>query len=337
MKIKQISILLVFFSYLTSTSQTNGNSQKINRNELFKLPKNLSSYYSYCNKAKWFLINRKFEDAKCNYQLAFNSYRPQANHLEELVECFIHLNELDSANKYAKFCIQNFGINTTKLYYDSTYKRFFDLVKFRDAAGVFNSDLNKVRVLSMIEHYRHNDHFFRSQLDKFNFNDNNCIQDKNEFTYKIAIQYDSIYAIPYVVGLIKEFNFPNAYDIGTYSVQNLLFLLRHYNIEKNIYDSALINGKILPEEYASLVDYKFNIDWDLLVKEGKLKPKNNFGPNLREINGKMIVGELDDIEYVDERREAIGLMPLWQFAKYKNFELSDAYKKILDKKKIKYQ
>jgi hypothetical protein len=40
---------------------------------------------------------------------------------------------------------------------------------------------------------------------------------------------------------------------------------------------------------------------------------------------------------VDERRETIGLVPLWQYAKYQKFELSDAYKKVLDKKKIKYQ
>jgi len=113
--------------------------------------------------------------------------------------------------------------------------------------------------------------------------------------------------------------------------------MRHYNLEKHILDSALTNGKILPEEYASLADYKFNIDVDALIKENKLKFKNNYGPNLRQINGVMIVGELDDIENVDERREAIGLMPLWQFAKYKNFELSDAYKKVLEKKKIKYQ
>jgi len=29
-----------------------------------------------------------------------------------------------------------------------------------------------------------------------------------------------------------------------------------------------------------------------------MKFKNNFGPNLREVNGTMIVGELDDIEHV---------------------------------------
>jgi len=332
-KLNYIFLFLIFLFF-------EAKSQIIVNEYLYKQPvlkDSLLEYYKVCNKAKLLLFNKEFEIAKNNYQLAFTCYKPQANHLEELVMCFIHLNELDSAYKYGKYCIQYFGINPTKTYFDSTYKGYFDLIKFKEEIGFFNSDPNKVRVSTMIEHYRYNDHFFRSQFERFNFNNNNCIQNKNEFAYKVALQYDSIYAIPYVIELIKEYNFPNAYDIGTYSVQSLLFLLRHYNLEKSIYDSALINGKILPEEYASLADYKFNIDWDVLVKEGKFKPKNNYGPNLREINGKMIVGELDDIENVDERRETIGLVPLWQYAKYKNFELSDAYKKVLDKKKIKYQ
>jgi hypothetical protein len=336
--IKKITAIL-FFSFLClhSNAQISYLLKTDSISKVPKIPVNLYQYYKYVNVAKWQFYNKNYKEAIINYKKAFTLTKPQAKHVEDLVDCFRGLNEIDSAIFYAEICVKNFGLNVIRMHHDNIVGKFYNQDIFKKSLGEFylKGDIVKNRIL--LYHYTLNDRFFRSKLQEFDLGKENFIKDKNDFAFKIAIQYDSIYAIPYVLDLIKEFNFPNSYDIGDYSVNLLLFLLRHYNIEKFVLDSALMNGKILPEEYASLVDYKFNIDWEALVKEGKFKPKNNYGPNLREIDGKMIVGELDDIENVDKRRDEIGLMPLWQYAKYENFELSDAYKKVLGKKKVKYQ
>lgn len=335
---KNITILILFVCiFFRLDAQI---SYLLETDSITKAPKisnNLYQYYKFANNAKWNYHKKNYKEAIVLFKKSILLHKPQSEHIEDLVECFKGLNEIDSAIFYAEFCVKNFGLNVNRMYRDSIVNIFYSQDIFKKSLGEFYTKGNIVRNSVLLEHYMHNDHFFRSKLKEFDLGKENCIKDKDDFTFKIAVQYDSIYAIPYILDLIKEFNFPNSYDIGDYSVNLLMFLLRHYNIEKYVLDSALMNGKILPEEYASLVDYKFNTDWEALIKEGKFKPKNNFGPNLREIDGKMVVGELDDIENVDKRRDEIGLMPLWQYAKYKNFELSDAYKKVLDKKKIKYQ
>jgi len=334
MKPKILLILLLL--KLTSFAQISYLSNTDSIPKTPNLPTHLVLYYKNANEAKWLFYNKKYKEAIVKYKTAFEIAKPQATHLEDLVECFKATNQNDSAFKIAQYCIENFGYNVQRMAKDSAIKEYYYQENFKKSLGNFYAKGNIVRNKIMIEHYLHNDHFFRSEFEQFNFSSGSCINDKDGFTFNVALQYDSIYAIPYFLGLIKEFNFPNAYDIGDQSVGYLMFLLRHYNIEKYVLDSALYNGKMMPEDYASLVDYKFNTDWEALIKENKFRPKNNYGPNLREINEKMVVGELDDIENVDKRREAIGLMPLWQYAKYKNFELSDAYKKVLNKQKIKY-
>jgi tetratricopeptide (TPR) repeat protein len=329
-------ILLVFTS-LSLNAQISNLLVTDSISKAPKIPNKLYQYYKYANNAKWQYYSKNYKEAIFNYKKAFFYNIPQAEHLEDLVDCYRGLNEIDSAIFYAEICIRNFGLNVNRMYHDSGTNAFYNLSIFKQPLGEFYTKGNVLRNYVLLEHYMLNDRFFRSKFKEFDLGKENCINDIGGFSFKIALQYDSIYAIPYILDLIKDFNFPNAYDIGSQSVGYLMFLLRHYNIEKYVLDSALVNGKILPEQYASLVDYKFNVDWETLINEGKLKPKNNFGPNLREINGKMIVGELDDIENVDKRRDEIGLMPLWQYAKYKNFELSDAYKKVLGKKKVKYQ
>lgn len=329
-------LLILLFVKLTSFAQI---SYLLNTDSIPTtpaLPSHLVQYYKNANEAKWLFYNKKYKEAIVKYKTAFEIAKPQAQHIGDLVECYLVLNQKDSAIKYAFFFVKNFDFDNTRLYFDSSLKAFYQQDKFRKAKGEFFAKPDIDRKVIIIEHYLHNDIFFRSGLSKFDLGLDNCIKDKHSFEFKIALQYDSIHAIPYILDLIKECNFPDAYDIGINSVHHLMFLLRHYNIEKYVLDSALYNGKMLPEEYASLVDYKFNTDWEALIKENKFRPKNNYGPNLREINEKMIVGELDDIENVDKRREAIGLIPLWQYAKYKNFELSEAYKKVLNKQKIKY-
>jgi hypothetical protein len=330
-------ILSLLFSSLVVKSQISNTLFTESIKKTSRLPDKLYSYHKCANEARFLYFNKKYSEAISMYKKAFLFWKPQATHLEDLVECFKATNQNDSALKYAQYCIENFGYNIQRMAKDSVVDLFYNQEIFKQSLSKFYTNESKIRNEIMIEHYLHNDRFFRSEFKKFNLADGSCINDKEDFTFKVALQYDSIYAIPYILSLIQKYSFPNAYDIGNKSVGYFLFLLRHYNIEKYVLDSALINGKILPEEYASLVDYKFNVDWETLINEGKLKPKNNFGPNLREIDGRMVVGEIDDIENVDERREAIGLMPLWQFAKYKNFELSDAYKKVLERKKIKYQ
>jgi hypothetical protein len=335
--VQTMKIKIVIFFLLSSVSSFAQISYFLNKDSIPTTPAllpHLVQYYKNANEAKWLFYNKKYKEAIVKYKTAFEIAKPQAQHIGDLMQCYFESNQKDSAIKYAEFCLKNFGLDVYRMVKDSSIDSFYSLEIFKKPLSEFYAKDNIIRKVVMIEHYLHNDHFFRSEFANFNLG--NEVKNKDEFAFKMALQYDSIYAIPYITDLIKEFNFPNEYDIGYYSVRNIMFLLRHYNIERYVYDSALYNGKILPEDYASLTDYKFNTDWEALIKENKFRPKNNYGPNLKKINDKMIVGELDDIENIDKRREAIGLMPLWQYAKYKKFELSDAYKKVLNKQKIKY-
>jgi hypothetical protein len=303
---------------------------------LYNIPNNLKLYYLTANNAQYALFKKKYTEALLLYNKAFLISKPQSVHLEDIVECYYYSNQKDSALKYANLCIELFGINNQRMK-DTVLELFFKNEDFKIALGRFYSRERIVKNIAKIEHYIHNDLFFRNELKNFKLNVDSCYIDKERFSFKIALQYDSIYAIPYVTELINDYNFPNAYDIGSQSTIYLMFLLRHYNIEKHILDSALVNGKILPRDYASLVDYKYNVDWELLFSQGKFRPKGNFGPNLKMIDGKMIMGEIDDIENVDKRRENIGLMPLWQDAKMNGYHLSKEYKTWLKKNNIPFE
>lgn len=79
----------------------------------------------------------------------------------------------------------------------------------------------------MIEHYKHNNHLSRAKMGNFSFNKYDCISDMKNFIYTVALQYDSFYAIPHVLNLIKEYNFPKKYDLGFYNVKLINFLLRN--------------------------------------------------------------------------------------------------------------
>lgn len=334
---KKIILIAVLFCSLIAKSQINNSIQPDSIPKPPRLPNDLSIYYKFANEAKWNFFNKKYNEAIVGYKKAFTFHKPQALHLFDLVDCFRAISKNDSALKYAKYCIENFGSDYQRTFEDSLLDAYYNQELFKPSLGKFYTKDMILRNMIMIEHYLYNDFLFRNKFNELNFDEGNCIKNKGDFAFKIALQYDSVYAIPFVLKLIKDYNFPNEYDIGCQSVKHIMFLLRHYNWEKYILDSALVNGKILPEEYASLVDYHFNKDWKALVNGGKFRPKDNYGPNLRKVGEVFIMGEIDDIENVDKRRDEIGLMPLWQYAKYKKFELSNDYKKVLAKQKIKYE
>jgi hypothetical protein len=328
---------LILFTTLSSKAQLLKIVEIDKIPEAPKLPDSLLAYYKYSNEAKFLLFHDKYSEAISLYKKAFNFHKPQATHLEDLVDCYLGLNQKDSADYYAYFCISNFGLNIQRLYKDGITESYYEQDFFKDALGKFYAKEDRIRTIIMLEHYLHNDHFFRSEFNQFNLFDKYNVTNISDFTFKVALQYDSIYAIPFILGVLNKYDFPDAYDIGSNSVRHLLFLLRHYNIDKTFYNLALVSGKMLPEDYASLVDYKFNIDWSALIDKGKLKPQNNYGPNLRKVNDYFIMGEIDDIENLDTRRAAIGLMPLWQYALYQNFKLSEEYTKVLINNHVKFQ
>ena len=151
------------------------------------------------------------------------------------------------------------------------------------------------------------------------YNYQNCLQKKKPvFAKNIAKQYDTAYVLPALLKIIKQYNFPDANDIGATGIaafNGLLHQVLYNKAHLSILDSALYNGKLIPREYAALFDEIYNYD-----AKTKL-PKNSYGTLLEpnKDGSKMQVKAIDNVAELDKRRAAIGLMPLWQEAKIQNY------------------
>lgn len=300
------------------------------------LPDSLKTYYDLTNKGEYALYKKEFQSSSQYYNCAFKAARPQVNDVLNIIKAYHYSGKRNKALKWIKYAIISFGITIDSLTFkDYIIPSYYSSKNdFRKQYSIFNQSSEKIQERAMINHYIHNDIFFRNQLENLNFL---CLDAKN--SYKLALRYDSVYAIPFIIGLIQKYQFPNAYDIGYLGENNFLALIRHYNIEKNVFDNALIAGQITPKEYASIVDYHFNWDFEAFFRSdyngGPLKPKKNFGVNMNRLpNGKFIIMLPDEVELVDERRHSIGLPPLWQTAEINGYMLPKEYIDWLEKNKI---
>jgi len=316
-------IALINFNY--SNSQT--------------LPDSLKTYYNFSNKGELALFRRDYRLAILHYNSAFKSARPRCDDVINIIKAYHYLENYKKAEKWIRYGIMNFGIAVENYtFHDSIIPLFYlSRDNFILEYGIFNSSPDRVQVRSMINHYQYNDIFFRNQLERLNFQ---CLNSQN--SYSLALKYDSAFAIPYIRSLIEKYHFPDAYDVGYFGKNSFHALIRHYNIEKSVFDSALVNGKILPEEYASIIDYHFNWDFEAIFKAdykgGPLKPKQNFGLNMTKMeDGTFVVVLPDDYEHVDERRNSIGLPPLWQTALINGYKLPQEYIVWLKKNNIWFE
>lgn len=303
-----------------------------------QLPDSIRRYYSLTNEAEYLLFKKQYKNAIVKYNDAFKILEPRVAHVLLIINACYYAGDHKQAIKWIKYGAEKYGITLTVLeYLDSLVYSKYNHLDLRNEFGKFNSDPGKVQERTKLSHYTYNDRFFRSQLSDFNFM---CLDQRNSF--KLALMYDSAFATPFFKSLIEKYNFPDARDLGYSGEIEFHILNRHYFIGKSIFDSALIRGKITPYYYASIVDYHFNWDFDVLetdaYKGGPLKPKKDFGLNMNKLqDGSFIVVLPDDYEHVDERRIAIGLPPLWKYALMKGYKLPQQYIDWLKENNISYE
>lgn len=302
-----------------------------------QLPDSIQRYYSLSNEAEYLLFKKQYKNAIVKYNDAFKILEPRVAHVLSIINACYYAGNHKQAVKWIKYGAVKYGITLTVLeYLDSLVYSKYNHLDLRNEFGKFNSDPGKVQERTKLSHYTYNDRFFRSQLSDFNFI---CLDQRNSF--KLALMYDSAFATPFFKSLIVEYNFPDARDLGYTGEIEFHILNRHYFIEKSIFDSALMRGKITPYYYASIVDYHYNWDFDILetdaYKGGPLKTKKDFGLNMNKLqDGSFIMVLPDDYEHVDERRIAIGLPPLWKYALMNGYKLPQQYIDWLNANKIYY-
>ncbi len=294
-----------------------------------ELSTELKTYYSHANNAHLAFSKGNYLASISELNLSFEKTEPKVQEVILLINTYAKLNKYDSSIKWISYGISKFSI-PKYLFEKESYinKLDFDSL-FKESYGNFYNSPSKVQSISMINHLALNDIFFHSQIHGIAENiDGKTIS-------RLATKYDSAFAVPYLERLIKTYNFPDASDVGYSAEMAINAIMRHYHIlKKELFDKALIDGKLTPIQYARITDYFFN--WDFTQVVGQLSPKNNYGVNLNRLpDGTFLTADIDDIENLDKRREMIGLAPLWQQALVENFKLNDQYLEYLKRKGIK--
>ncbi len=286
------------------------------------LPQALRLNYSLINSAEYHIFKKEYAQALNEIKkTTFN--RPYYAAYLSTLKCYIGLNNKDQIAKVVKEMIIHFGVYYDHILNDLKLAKFsltYPPININEDSCYLlflSRNLNRNRDLFDVEHLFFNDLLFRNQLSAINgktFKEN----------FVFAKQYDSAIVSPFLVSLIKKHNFPDSYDIGEYSTSLFYFLLRHNDVAKTILDSALINGKIPPIEYAMLTDYLLNHKYN--PERSLMEFHQNFGTLVSSASDNTwYIQPPDDIEHVDERRTAIGLPPLWQTALINGYKLPQEY------------
>lgn len=113
--------------------------------------------------------------------------------------------------------------------------------------------------------------------------------------------------------IMDKTNFPTAKDIGCslYEFEAALLLFPPPQINK-ILNLGLISGKISAERFAQLFD--------------RINKTNYYGTKLiLNKDGNLEIDIIPEIQTIDNRRSAIGLLPLSTFAKIKKYKLPKNY------------
>lgn len=320
--------ILIVFMFMLQASEAK---------QTIQLPDSLNSYYRLTNEAELMLFKKQYNHAINNFNNAFKILEPRIEHILSLIIAYYYDGKHKEALKWIKLAAERYGITLSVIeYLDSAVYSKYSNLNLDKEYGKFNSNPRKVHERAMLNHYIYNDIFFRNQLSQFNFT---CLDERNSF--KLALMYDSAYAKPFFMNLINKYNFPDARDLGYSGEIEFHVLSRHYFVEKKIFDAALMSGKISPYYYASIIDYHFNWNFEILgtveYTGGPLKTKQDYGLNINMLeDGSFIIVLPDDYENVDKRRNSIGLPPLWQNALIKGYKLPQQYIDWLKKNNIPF-
>ncbi len=142
---------------------------------------------------------------------------------------------------------------------------------------------------------------------------------------------DTTYIMKVIRYMTDKYLFPNWNDLyaGAWNYYTI-FSYVTFNDKKSITELAFTKGKIIPFQYASIVDRNFSFN----SKSGKLE--NRYGTILKKKDNIIMPEDIYEIEQIDKRRWEIGLMPLWKDAKIKRYDLPEDYKKYLRGNGVKF-
>ncbi len=328
-------ILIFLFLLLTQTKQLLGQP---------KLSKNLKTYYELSNKLSWAMYKNDYTTAVNLFkQLEQINKKPNFIDVQNIIKAYGRMGDKAEADKWIAYSISSFNTTTASYFrnndYGLTKEDVLKMVCYANEKKLFKAFISpdKMETIITIRHLFENDVLFRNYFEQFYFDE--CIKDKANFAFEIATQFDTLYALPEILKIAAKYNFPDDYDIGHYNLDYFTFMLRHLlsnPSHKLMIDSALYNGKLNPRAYGSLTDYLYNQTYNPATRT--LSPKNNYGFLLDKLpTGIMQLRYIDNIAEVDKRREAIGMMPLWQDAKVFNYTLSKQYIEHLKNNNIPFE
>jgi tetratricopeptide (TPR) repeat protein len=157
--------------------------------------------------------------------------------------------------------------------------------------------------------------------------------------FEAQFNHDTLGLQSFFIHILSKYRFPSEYDLGADIHGKFISLLRVYLkldlYNKKILDSALLEFKISPIDYAFIVNSKINLGFGSVHNIGlfSTKPNVNYFVNLKVKNNVVVIdSEIKNVEEIDSDRKLIGLLPLWMDAEIRGFNLPENYKLWLHKK-----
>jgi len=284
-------------------------------------------FFSIVNKGNLFFSQGNYSNAFRQYQNVYSFKELRYLYVNNYLVCCYKISQIDSLKSMLKFCISNLGYSFEILVQlnigiSKNDARFKDIIANESSLKcVFYSD-KRMNFMKDLEYYYKTIRLFEEEFPKM----------KNyDFKYLTELKnvFDEQYTIPFMKKLITFYNFPNANDLGVGYDDYFYYLLKYIQLDSSIYNKALFDGKIPPFQYAVIMDRHFNYD-------KSKRPLNDFGTKRIQINGNLMIGEINKIDQVDNRRHKIGLPPIWQEIKHYKTPvlLSKEYEEMLKKRGI---
>lgn len=277
------------------------------------LPDSLMSYHTLFNEGIWDINQNFFQSGIAKIEDAFTKAMPKPYDIKRYIRSLEKNNLSDTLIiKWVSFGIRNYGMRMIDLFDEASIDKYQKMIDENTLSKYFLLEhLDSDRDRFFVEHYFLNDTYFRSGYLK------SASSELQLLSLDLATFYDTNVVYPFIVDIIQRYNFPTAKDIGYSTIEIFYFLLRHHRIDDSVYTRAFLSGKLHPRDYASLMDYNN-------LKRGV--QDKMYGPELTKVNGEFILLDMIDMDEVDKRRIAIGLLPL-----FKDAELSKPRYKIGNK------
>ena len=218
---------------------------------IMSFAQNYIEYYNLINEAEYYVYSGNDSAALIYYEKAFNCEKPHAKDLFDYALCVKRTDNSKDIRPLLVKSAKNFGDVSFWLYVIDEEKNFHESF-IEKLVKIEKRNRRKTKEMrDTLDYFKHQDQIFVGSIkDNYSKTDPKY----REFLEKFH-EHDSLYQVEFL-NYINENGYPGFLTIGTdLAVAILLHLsCSNYQIAKDILYKELINGRILPFNYAMMVD-----------------------------------------------------------------------------------